>query len=150
MLALGHLALAGVLLACLGAWAALATAAPSLGAVVAGAVVLQTMSLVFALASWRPASRRNGNELAALCTSWAATIPGVLLIADVATRSEPPAAGDLLLMTNLLWLVVAPYLLLTSALTSPLKGTLRSLALARSVHLAAWLSSSFVTLSCWL
>jgi hypothetical protein len=73
-----------------------------------------------------------------------------LLILAVSTLSEPPRVGDLLLMTNLLWLVVAPYLFCTSVLTAPLRGALRWLTLARFAHVTAWVSSSLLALSCWL
>jgi hypothetical protein len=147
---LGNLGLAGILLVLVGAWAAAATALPALATGVAGCALLQTVSVAFVCASWRPAARRDGPELAALCTSWAATVPGILLVAGLAVRSDPPRAGDLLLTTNLLWLVVAPYLFFTSGVTSPPKRGLRSLSLARTAHVAAWLSSSFLTLTRWL
>jgi hypothetical protein len=148
MQSLGKLGFTGVLLLGAGAWALVAATLPSLGAGGAGCAALQAVALAFAVVSWRPA-HRDGHALAALWTSWMATIPGTLLLASVAARSDAPGAGELLVELNLLWLVVAPYLFATSVLTSPLRGAWRSLTLARVGHLGAWLASSFVTLSCW-
>src|SRR5688500_6306448 len=106
MLTLGNLARVGILLVFAGAWAAFTTAFPSLEARVVGCAVLQAMSVALTFASWRQATRGDGNELAALCTSWAATLPGIVLVTNLAARTYPPSAGDLVLMTNLLWLVV--------------------------------------------
>ena len=149
MLALGNLAFAGVLLLVAGAWAALWAAAPPLNAVLVGCGVLQAVSLGLAFASWQPSHHRDGEALFPLCISWAATLPGLLLAIDIATRSTPPGPGDLLLMINLLWCLLGPYLFVTSALTSSPRGALRSLTAARMTHVVAWMASSFVTISCW-
>jgi hypothetical protein len=145
---LGKLAFGGGLLLLAGIWAGGAAALPSLGAGGAGGAALQVVALIVALASWRSANR-DGHALAALGTSWAATIPGALLIAGVGVRSDLPGAGQLMLAVNLLWLAVAPYLFVTSALMSPLGSGLPALTLARFAHVGAWLSSSFVALSRW-
>jgi len=145
---LGKLALGGGLVMVAGVCAVGAAALPSLGVGGAGGAALQLLALIIALASWRSANRDSA-ALAALGTSWAATIPGALLIAGVGVRSDLPGAGQLMLTVNLLWLAVAPYLFVTSALTSPPRNGLPALTLARFAHVGAWLSSSFVALSRW-
>lgn len=143
------LGLAGLLLLFAGAWAAVSAAVPAAGVFGAGWAAFQAIALAFAIAGWRPAVR-DGGSLAALGTSWAATLPGAFLLVALAVRTDAPGAGNILLAINLLWFVVAPYLFVTSALTSPLRGARRSLTLARTAHLGAWLSSSLLALSCWL
>ena len=145
-----HLRLIAALLLFAGAGAAIAAAVPAAGILGAGCAAFQTVALAFAVVSSR-SSARDGDALAALGTSWVATLPGALLLVAFAVRTEALSAGSLVLMTNLLWFIVAPYLFVTSALTSPpLRGALRSLTLARTAHLGAWLSSSLLALSCWL
>jgi hypothetical protein len=143
------LAVTGVVLLFAGAWAAVAAAVPAAGVFGAGWAAFQAVALVFAVVCSR-SSARDGDGLAALGTSWMATLPGALLLVAFAVGTDAPSAGSLLLMTNLLWFVVAPYLFVTSAVTAPLRGALRSLTLARTAHLGAWLSSSLLALSCWL
>jgi hypothetical protein len=143
------LAVAGVVLLFAGAWAAVAAAVPAAGIFGAGWAAFQAVALVFAALSSRSPAR-DGDALAALGTSWLATLPGALLLVAFAVRTDVPSAGSLLLMTNLLWFIVAPYLFVTSALTAPIRGGRRSLTLARTAHVGAWMSSSLLALSCWL
>jgi hypothetical protein len=143
------LVVAGVLLLSAGAWAAMAAVVPAAGVLGAAWAAFQASALALALASSRP-SARDDHPLAALGTSWVATLPGALLLVALALGTDVPSAGSLLLMTNLLWFIVAPYLFVTSALTAPIRGALRSLTLARTAHVGAWMSSSLLALSCWL
>lgn len=142
------LTIAGIVAALAGAWGVLAASSSPVVFIIGVSIAAEIVSLGLTVASWRAVSQHGGDAIAALCVSWVATIPGIVLLANLPGSTNQAINLHVMLGVNLLWLLAGPLLFFVSAVVSPPRNGPRRLTLVRTGHLAAWLSSTFVTTLC--
>jgi len=141
------LTIAGIVAALAGAWGVLAASTSTVAFIIGVSIAAELVSLALTVVSWRAVSQHGGDAIAALCVSWVATIPGIVLLANLPGTTNGIDI-HVMLGVNLLWLLAGPLLFFVSSVVAPSRSGPRSLSLVRGGHLAAWLSSTFVTTLC--